>query len=183
VSIGRGYLPQAMTNHCSVSGIDVRAWISVLRADGARIRSSHLGGLRRDSMSSSCTSGRRRPCNPSDSGGSTALVGTDRAFGAHAAVLDGSLPAVLLTWSCRDAPSMVNIVFGDRRRWRMRNDSWCSSRQELFCGGRAGAAAHGNDLAAIANRCAPRLKKGAALYMPLRAALTGVAHGLSSLRC
>jgi glutamyl-tRNA synthetase len=37
---------------------------------------------------------------------------------------------------------------------------------------------HGNDLAAIAGAVrAATGKKGAALYMPLRAALTGVAHG------
>ncbi|MFK9780905.1 hypothetical protein ACJEM9_24250, partial [Escherichia coli] len=43
----------------------------------------------------------------------------------------------------------------------------------------AGAAAeHGNELAAIASAVRTATgKKGAALYMPLRVALTGLAHG------
>jgi len=50
--------------------------------------------------------------------------------------------------------------------------------KSYFAAAAEAAAAHGNDLAAIAGAVrAATGKKGAALYMPLRAALTGVAHG------
>ncbi len=73
----------------------------------------------------------------------------------------------------------VEIVFGDPPALPAAEQQLVlEAGKSYFAAAAEAAAAHGNDLAAIAGAVrAATGKKGAALYMPLRAALTGVAHG------
>ena len=78
-----------------------------------------------------------------------------------------------------DARSWVEIVFGDPPALPAAEQQLVlDAGKSYFAAAAEAASAHGNDLAAIANAVKTATgKKGAALYMPLRAALTGVAHG------
>jgi glutamyl-tRNA synthetase len=78
-----------------------------------------------------------------------------------------------------DARAWVGIVFGDPPLLAAAEQQLVlEAGKSYFAAAAEAASAHGNDLAAIASAVrAATGKKGAALYMPLRAALTGVAHG------
>jgi glutamyl-tRNA synthetase len=78
-----------------------------------------------------------------------------------------------------DARSWVDIVFGDPPALPAAEQQLVlEAGKSYFAAAAEAASAHGNDLGAIASAVRSATgKKGAALYMPLRAALTGVAHG------
>jgi nondiscriminating glutamyl-tRNA synthetase len=78
-----------------------------------------------------------------------------------------------------DARYWVDIVFGDPPALPAAEQQLVlEAGKSYFAAAAEAASAHGNDLAAIASAVRTATgKKGAALYMPLRAALTGVAHG------
>lgn len=81
------------------------------------------------------------------------------------------LPADVLEW--------VEIVFGDLAPLQQAvQQVVLEAGKSYFAAAAQAAAEHGNELAAIAGAAkAATGRKGAALYMPLRVALTGLAHG------
>ena len=109
------------------------------------------------------------------------MVGADPAGkGWMPAPCRRSLPRCCPTSSCRKMRGRwVEIVFGDPPALPAAEQQLVrEAGKSYFAAAAEAAAAHGNDLAAIAGAVrAATGKKGAALYMPLRAALTGVAHG------
>jgi len=78
-----------------------------------------------------------------------------------------------------DARSWVEIVFGDPPTLPAAEQQLVvEAGKSYFAAAAEAASAHGNDLTAIASAVRNATgRKGAALYMPLRAALTGAAHG------
>jgi glutamyl-tRNA synthetase len=78
-----------------------------------------------------------------------------------------------------DARTWVDIVFGDPPLLEAAEEQLVrNAGKSYFSAAAAAAAASGNDLPAIAGAVrAATGKKGADLYMPLRVALTGRAHG------
>jgi glutamyl/glutaminyl-tRNA synthetase len=78
-----------------------------------------------------------------------------------------------------DVRSWVNVVFGDLPELEPAEQQVVQEAGKGYFSAAAQAvASSGNDLAAIANAIRSATgKKGAALYMPLRVALTGRAHG------
>jgi glutamyl-tRNA synthetase len=100
--------------------------------------------------------------------------------GIDAAALQAFIAAVLPNLVLpEDARTWVNVVFGDLPTLAAAEQQLVlEAGKSYFAAAAEAAAAHGNDLAAIAGAVrAATGKKGAALYMPLRAALTGAAHG------
>src|SRR6185312_4495682 len=78
-----------------------------------------------------------------------------------------------------DARMWVDVVFGGRLNLEPAQEQVIREAGSVYFSAAASAAAQsGNDLQAIAGAVkAATGKKGAALYMPLRVALTGRAHG------
>ena len=100
--------------------------------------------------------------------------------GLDSGALQGFIAAVLPNLVLpEDAREWVGIVFGDPPALPAAEQQLVQEAgKSYFAAAAEAAAVHGNDLAAIAGAVrAATGKKGAALYMPLRAALTGVAHG------
>jgi nondiscriminating glutamyl-tRNA synthetase len=97
-------------------------------------------------------------------------------FAALRAFIVAVLPNLVLP---EDARVWVDIVFGDLPLLPAAEQQLVlEAGKSYFAAAAEAASVHGNDLAAIASAVrAATGKKGAALYMPLRAALTGVAHG------
>jgi glutamyl-tRNA synthetase len=79
----------------------------------------------------------------------------------------------------QDAREWVDIVFGDLPPLEAAEQQLVTEAgKSYFAAAAEAAAAHGNELAAIAGAVRSATgRKGAALYMPLRVALTGLAHG------
>jgi nondiscriminating glutamyl-tRNA synthetase len=86
------------------------------------------------------------------------------------------LPNIVLP---EDARTWVDVVFGGPLNLEPAQEQVIREAGAEYFSAAASAAAHsGNDLPAIAGAVkAATGKKGAALYMPLRVALTGLAHG------
>ena len=95
---------------------------------------------------------------------------------ALSAFIAAVLPNLVLP---EDARSWVDVVFGDLNPLGPAEKSVVDAAgREFFTAAAAAATQHGNDLAAIAGAVRTATgKKGADLYMPLRVALTGLAHG------
>jgi len=95
---------------------------------------------------------------------------------ARAAFIAAVQPNLVLP---QDARTWVDVLFGDPPALEPAEQALVlEAGKSYFSAAAAAAAASGNDLAAIASAVrAATGKKGAALYMPLRAALTGRAHG------
>lgn len=177
----RGYLPQAMTNHLFRLGHSTPEHGFLSMEEMARaFDSSHLGRAparfdeqqllvwQKEAVHRLSPEEARRWLAP--------ILPQGLDSGTVQTFIAAVLPNLVLP---EDARSWVGIVFGDP-------PALPSAEQQLvqeagksyFAAAAAAAAAHGNDLAAIAGAVrAATGKKGAALYMPLRAALTGVAHG------
>jgi glutamyl/glutaminyl-tRNA synthetase len=86
------------------------------------------------------------------------------------------LPNIVLP---EDVRTWVNVVFGELPELEPAEQKLVQEAGKSYFSAAAEAAtSSGNDLAAIANAVRSATgKKGAALYMPLRVALTGRAHG------
>jgi glutamyl-tRNA synthetase len=95
---------------------------------------------------------------------------------AVSAFIAAVLPNVVLP---ADAGPWVEIVFGGPLTLQPAEEQLArNAGVEYFAAAANAAAQSGNDLAAIASAVkAATGKKGAELYMPLRVALTGRAHG------
>jgi nondiscriminating glutamyl-tRNA synthetase len=95
--------------------------------------------------------------------------------GARDAFIAAVLPNLVLP---EDARAWVDIVFGGLPTLDAADEQLVLDAGKEYFSAAATAAASGNDLSAIAGAVrAATGKKGAALYMPLRVALTGRAHG------
>jgi nondiscriminating glutamyl-tRNA synthetase len=177
----RGYLPQAMANHLFRLGHStpehgflsleemVRAFDSThLGRAPARFDEQQLHVWQKDAAHRLSPEEALRWLAP------VLPEGLDPAA-AHTFIA-AVLPNLVLP---EDARTWVNIVFGDPPSLPAAEQQLVQEAGKSYFAAAADAAsAHGNDLAAIANAVrAATGKKGAALYMPLRAALTGVAHG------
>jgi nondiscriminating glutamyl-tRNA synthetase len=177
----RGYLPQAMTNHLFRLGHSTPEHGFLSLEEMARaFDSSHLGRspARFDEQQLHVWQKeavhRLSPEEALHWLGPIVPAGIDPA--AMQAFIAAVLPNLVLP---EDARSWVNIVFGDLPLLAAAEQQLVQEAgKSYFAAAAQAAAVHGNDLGAIASAVrAATGKKGAALYMPLRAALTGVAHG------
>jgi nondiscriminating glutamyl-tRNA synthetase len=177
----RGYLPQAMTNHLFRLGHSTAEHGFLSLEEMARaFNPAHLGraparfdeqqlhvwqkeAVHRLSLDEALRW--LRPYVPE---------GLDEK--SRAAFIAAVLPNLVLP---EDARAWVNVVFGDLPDLEPAEQQLVlEAGKSYFSAAAEAAAAHDNDLAAIASAVrAATGKKGAALYMPLRAALTGRAHG------
>ncbi|MBS0418151.1 MAG: glutamate--tRNA ligase [Proteobacteria bacterium] len=177
----RGYLPQAMTNHLFRLGHSTpehgflsleemaRAFDSThLGRSPARFDEQQLHVWQKEAAHRLSPEEALRWLDPVLPKG----LGPAAAHTFIAAVL----PNLVLP---EDARTWVDIVFGDLPALPAAEQQLVQEAgKSYFAAAAEAASAHGNDLPAIANAVrAATGKKGAALYMPLRAALTGVAHG------
>src|SRR6266404_1149810 len=177
----RGYLPQAMTNHLFRLGHSTSEHGFLSLEEMARaFDASHLGRAparfdeqqlhvwQKEAVHRLSTDEALRWLGP--------LLPAALDEKTRAAFVAAVLPNMVLP---EDARAWVNVVFGDLPDLEPAEQQLVlEAGKEYFSAAAAAAAANGNDLAAIANAVrAATGKKGAALYMPLRAALTGRAHG------
>ena len=177
----RGYLPQAMTNHLFRLGHSTpehgflsleemaRAFDSAhLGRAPARFDEQQLHVWQKEAVHRLGPQEALRWLEP------VLPKGLDPA--ALSAFIAAVLPNLVLP---EDARTWVDIVFGDPPALPAAEQKLVvEAGKSYFAAAAEAASAHGSDLAAIANAVrAATGKKGAALYMPLRAALTGVAHG------
>jgi nondiscriminating glutamyl-tRNA synthetase len=177
----RGYLPQAMTNHLFRLGHSTSEHGFLSLEEMARaFDAAHLGRAparfdeqqllvwQKEAVHRLSTDEALRWLGP------VLPEGLDAA--ARAAFVAAVLPNLVLP---EDARAWVNVVFGDLPPLEPAEQQLVlEAGKGYFSAAAEAAAANGNDLAAIANAVrAATGKKGAALYMPLRVALTGRAHG------
>jgi nondiscriminating glutamyl-tRNA synthetase len=177
----RGYLPQAMTNHLFRLGHSTTEHGFLSLEEMARaFNSAHLGRApaRFDEQQLHVWQKEAvHRLSPDEALGWLAPVlpaGLDEA--ARHAFVAAVLPNLVLP---EDARPWVDVVFADLPELEpAERQLVLEAGKSYFAAAAEAAAVHGNDLAAIANAVrAATGKKGAALYMPLRAALTGLAHG------
>jgi nondiscriminating glutamyl-tRNA synthetase len=177
----RGYLPQAMTNHLFRLGHSTSEHGFLSLEEMARaFDASHLGRAparfdeqqlhvwQKEAVHRLSTDEALRWLGP------LLPAGLDEK--TRAAFVAAVLPNMVLP---EDARAWVNVVFGDLPDLEPAEQQLVlEAGKEYFSAAAEAAAANGNDLAAIANAVRSATgKKGAALYMPLRVALTGRAHG------
>jgi nondiscriminating glutamyl-tRNA synthetase len=177
----RGYLPEAMTNHLFRLGHSTpeHGFLS-LEEMAAKFDSAHLGRApaRFDEQQLHVWQKeavhRLTPEQAIRWLGGTVPAGLDSA--ALAAFIAAVLPNLVLP---EDARAWVDIVFGAPPALDPADERLViEAGKGYFAAAAAAAASSGNDLPAIAGAVrAATGKKGAALYMPLRVALTGRAHG------
>src|SRR5579862_4080352 len=173
----RGYLPQAMTNHLFRLGHSTpehgflsleemaRAFdVAHLGRAPARFDEQQLLVWQKEAVHRLSTDEALRwlgPLLPATLDGET-----------RAAFVAAVLPNLVLP---EDARAWVNVVFGDLPELEPADQQLVlEAGKGYFSAAAAAAAANGNDLGAIASAVRSATgKKGAALYMPLRVALTG----------
>ena len=177
----RGYLPQAMTNHLFRLGHSTSEHGFLSLEEMARaFDASHLGRAparfdeqqlhvwQKEAVHRLSTDEALRWLGP--------LLPARLDEKTRAAFVAAVLPNLVLP---EDARAWVNVVFGDLPDLEPAEQQLVlEAGKEYFSAAAEAAAANGNDLAAIANAVRSVTgKRGAALYMPLRVALTGRAHG------
>jgi nondiscriminating glutamyl-tRNA synthetase len=177
----RGYLPQAMTNHLFRLGHSTSEHGFLSLEEMARaFDSSHLGRApaRFDEQQllvwQKEAVHRLSPAEAVRWLGGVIPAGLDE--NAVASFIAAVLPNLVLP---ADAAAWINIVFGELPALEAAEERLVlEAGRSYFAAAAEAAAAHGNELAAIAGAVRSKTgKKGAALYMPLRVALTGLAHG------
>jgi glutamyl-tRNA synthetase len=177
----RGYLPQAMTNHLFRLGHSTSEHGFLSLEEMARaFDAAHLGRAparfdeqqllvwQKEAVHRLSTDEALRWLGP--------LLPARLDEKTRAAFVAAVLPNLVLP---EDARAWVNVVFGDLPDLEPAEQQLVlEAGKGYFSAAAEAAAANGNDLAAIANAVRSATgKKGAALYMPLRVALTGRAHG------
>jgi glutamyl-tRNA synthetase len=177
----RGYLPQAMANHLFRLGHSTSEHGFLSLGEMARaFDAAHLGRAparfdeqqllvwQKEAVHRLSTEEALRWLGP--------LLPAWLDEKSRAAFVAAVLPNLVLP---EDARAWVNVVFGDLPDLEPAEQQLVlEAGKGYFSAAAAAAAANGNDLAAIANAVRSATgKKGAALYMPLRVALTGRAHG------
>lgn len=177
----RGYLAQAMTNHLFRLGHSTPEHGFLSLQEMARaFDSSHLGRAPARFDEQQLHVWQKEAVHRLSAEEALRWLGPILPAGLDAAALHAFIAAVLPNLVLpEDARAWVNIVFGDLPQLAAAEQQLVlEAGKSYFAAAAQAAAEHGNDLAAIANAVrAATGKKGAALYMPLRAALTGVAHG------
>ena len=176
----RGYLPEAMANHLFRLGHSTpeHGFLSLAQMAQA-FDAAHLGRAparfdeqqllvwQKEAVHRLSTEQALRWLGP------IVPPGLDQA--AAMAFVAAVLPNMLFP---QDAHEWVDIVFGEPPPLDAAEKKLVEEAGKGYFGAAAAAAASGNDLPAIAGAIrAATGKKGAALYMPLRVALTGRAHG------
>lgn len=177
----RGYLPQAMTNHLFRLGHSTSEHGFLSLQDMARaFEPTHLGRAPARFDEAQLLVWQKEAVH---------RLGTDEAMRwlgpllpdqldekTRTAFVAAVLPNLVLP---EDVRGWVNVVFGDLPPLEAAEHRLVlEAGKGYFSAAAEAAAANGNDLAAIANAVRSATgKKGAALYMPLRVALTGRAHG------
>jgi nondiscriminating glutamyl-tRNA synthetase len=177
----RGYLPEALTNHLFRLGHSTSDNGFLTLDEMARaFDSAHLGRApaRFDEQQLNVWQKEAAHRLPVDAArrwlGSVIPAGLDESV--VSAFLAAVLPNVVLP---EDARPWVDIVFGGPLALAPAEEQVIrDAGAEYFSAAAMAAANSGNDLPAIAGAVREATgKKGAALYMPLRVALTGRAHG------
>jgi nondiscriminating glutamyl-tRNA synthetase len=177
----RGYLPQAMTNHLFRLGHSTpnHAFLS-LEEMASAFDSSHLGRSPARFDEQQLHVWQKEAVHRLSPEDALRWLGPIVPAGLDSAALNAFIAAVLPNLVLpEDARVWVSIVFGDPPVLpAAEQELVLEAGKSYFAAAAQAASVHGNDLAAIAGAVrAATGKKGAALYMPLRAALTGVAHG------
>jgi glutamyl-tRNA synthetase len=177
----RGYLPQAMTNHLFRLGHSTPEHGFLSMEEMARaFDSSHLGRAPARFDEQQLHVWQKEAVHRLSPGEALRWLAPILPQGPDSATLQGFIAAVLPNLVLpEDARSWVGIVFGEPPALPATEQQLVQEAgKSYFAAAAEAAAVHGNDLAAIAGAVrAATGRKGAALYMPLRAALTGVAHG------
>jgi glutamyl-tRNA synthetase len=177
----RGYLPQAMANHLFRLGHSTSEHGFLGLAQMARaFDAAHLGRAPARFDEQQLTVWQKEAVHRLSVDEARRWLGTvvpaaldDKAADAF---ITAVLPNVVLP---EDARPWVEIVFGDPPALQPAEEQLVRNAGPQYFSAAANAAAEsGNDLPAIAGAVrAATGKKGAELYMPLRVALTGRAHG------
>jgi len=177
----RGYLPEALVNHLFRLGHSTSEHGCLTLEEMARVFDiGHLGRAparfdeqqlrvwQKDSV--------RRLTPEQAERWLSAVLPPGLSPGEARAFVEAVLPNVVLP---EDAREWVEIVFGDSPPLQPQEAQLVrEAGTAYFAAAVKAAEASGNDLQAIAGAVrAATGRKGAALYMPLRAALTGRAHG------
>src|SRR6266702_3122720 len=177
----RGYLPQAMTNHLFRLGHSTSEHGFLSLEDMARaFDAAHLGRAPARFDDQQLLVWQKEAAHRLSTDEALRWLGPllpDRLDETtRAAFVAAVLPNLVLP---EDARAWVNVVFGDLPDLEPAEQQLVlEAGKGYFSAAAEAAAANGNDLAAIANAVRSATgKKGAALYMPLRVALTGRAHG------
>jgi glutamyl-tRNA synthetase len=177
----RGYLPQAMTNHLFRLGHSTpeHGFLSLEQMAHA-FDSTHLGRAPARFDEQQLHVWQKEAVHRLTPEAALCWLEPILPKGLDSAALHAFIAAVLPNLVLpEEARAWVDIVFGDPPALPAAEQLLVQEAgRSYFAAASEAASAHGNDLAAIANAVrAATGKKGAALYMPLRAALTGVAHG------
>lgn len=177
----RGYLPQAMTNHLFRLGHSTPEHGFLSMEEMARaFDSRHLGRAPARFDEQQLHVWQKEAVHRLSPEEAQRWLAPILPQGLDSSALQGFVAAVLPNLVLpEDARSWVAIVFGEPPALPAAEQQLVQDAgKSYFAAAAEAAAVHGNDLAAIAGAVkAATGKKGAALYMPLRAALTGVAHG------
>jgi len=177
----RGYLPQAMTNHLFRLGHSTpeHGFLSLEEMAHA-FDSTHLGRAPARFDEQQLHVWQKEAVHRLTPEAALRWLEPILPKGLDSTALPTFITAVLPNLVLpEDARAWVDIVFGDPPVLPVAEQQLVQEAgKSYFAAAAEAASANGNDLAAIANAVrAATGKKGAALYMPLRAALTGVAHG------
>jgi nondiscriminating glutamyl-tRNA synthetase len=177
----RGYLPEAMTNHLFRLGHSSpeHGFLS-LEAMARAFDSAHLGRAPARFDEPQLLVWQKEAVHRLTPGQALGWLGPVVPAGIDATVRDAFMAAVVPNLVLpEDARAWVDVVFGDLPALDGAEAQVVrEAGKGYFSAAAEAAAASGNDLAAIAGAVrAATGKKGAALYMPLRVALTGRAHG------
>jgi glutamyl-tRNA synthetase len=177
----RGYLPQAMTNHLFRLGHSTPEHGFLSMEEMARaFDASHLGRAPARFDEQQLHVWQKEAVHRLSPEEALRWLAPILPQGLDSGTLQGFIAAVLPNLVLpEDARSWVGIVFGEPPELPATEQQLVQEAgKSYFAAAAEAAAVHGNDLAAIAGAVrAATGRKGAALYMPLRAALTGVAHG------
>jgi nondiscriminating glutamyl-tRNA synthetase len=177
----RGYLPAALVNHLFRLGHSgAGASLLTLEQMARSFDVAHLGRSPARFDEAQLTMWQKEAVHALDAEAARAWLapllpaGTEAA--AAAAFVGAVLPNVVLP---QDARTWVEIVFGGPPPLAAGGEAVVrGAGSSYFSAAADAAAASGNDLAAIAGAArAATGRKGAALYMPLRVALTGRSDG------
>jgi nondiscriminating glutamyl-tRNA synthetase len=177
----RGYLPQAMTNHLFRLGHSISEHGFLSLEEMARaFDSSHLGRAPARFDEQQLHVWQKEAVHRLSPAEALRWLSPILPPGLDAAALDVFIAAILPNLVLpQDARVWVDVVFGDLPLLPAAEQQLVlEAGKSYFAAATEAASVHGNDLSAIASAVrAATGKKGAALYMPLRAALTGLAHG------
>lgn len=177
----RGYLPEAMNNHLFRLGHSSpeHGFLSLEEMTRA-FQPSHLGRAPARFDTQQLNVWQKDAVHRLSTDRALAWLGDIVPAGldpvSRGSFIAAVLPNIVLP---EDARSWARIIFGSPPELEPGGEQWVTEAGRMYFSAAASAAeTSGNDLAAITGAVrAATGKKGAALYMPLRLALTGRAHG------